>query len=248
MDKIILWLKNNNLHINISKTKYVQFGCKNTKKLDLNVHYENQKVAETDSITFLGLVIDEKCTWKKHIEKICSKINRFVYPLWRLPKIANQATALKAYHGYVASNLRYGIIMWGNSASLNKVFVTQKRCIRAICDVPPETSCKPLFKQLRLLTVPSLYIYETAIFVRTHMYLFEKKKDKINFMSRYPDKIWMPLCRTKLRSTNSYIMCIKIYNSIPEALKKLNLNIFKRQLHEWLTNKCFYSVKDLFVK
>jgi hypothetical protein len=30
---------------------------------------------------------------------------------------------------------------------------------------PPRFSCKPLFKKLKILTVPSLYILETILFV-----------------------------------------------------------------------------------
>lgn len=247
MDKVVTWLKYNNLQINKAKSKYIQFGNKGWGKLNLNVQCEKEKLAETNSITFLGLLLDDKCTWNSHVNKVCSKINRFIYPLWRIPKISNRATALKAYHGYVVSNLRYGIIVWGNSVTINKAFIAQKRCVRAICGLRPETSCKPFFKELKLLTVPSLYLYEVSVFVKSHMYQFQKKEYYKNSVSRRPDKLWLPPCRTRQRQNNSYHMCIRIYNKLPEDMKKLNLNQFRKSLRDWLINKCYYSVKEFLL-
>lgn len=164
--------------------------------------------------------------------------------MWRIPKITNKATALKAYHGYVASNLRYGILLWGNSVSINKAFVAQKRCIRAICNVSTETSCKPLFNELQLLTLPSIYIQEVSLFVKSHMHLFKKKKDQVNFNFRYPNRLILPLSRTVARSKNMYHMCIKIYNNLPNDLKNLTLSRFKGQLQKWLIKNCFCSVQE----
>lgn len=244
IDKIVTWLRDNNLEINVLKTKYIQFGNRGTKKLDLNVRYKNEPITETDSIKFLGIQLDRWFTWKEHIENLCSKISRFVYPLWRLPKICNLTTALKAYHGYVASNLRYGILLWGNSVHTSSIFIAQKRCIRALYGVSPHTSCKPLFKDLKLLTLTSIYIFEVCVFVRTHMHLFEKKGEKCKFATRYPDRLCLPPSRTAMRSRNAYHMCVTIYNKIPNKFKNLTLNKFKKQLHEWLVEKCFYTLKE----
>ncbi|XP_072933417.1 uncharacterized protein [Epargyreus clarus] len=244
IDKIVVWLNDNNLQINVAKTKYIQFGNRGSNKLNLNIKYKSETIAETDSIKFLGIHLDRCCTWKEHIDKLCSKISRFVYPLWRLPKISSLPTALKAYHGYVASNLRYGILLWGNSVDHNKAFIAQKRCIRALCGVSPETSCKPLFKDLKILTLASMYIYEVCIFVKTHMQLFDKKKDNCNFLTRHPEKLYLPISRTAMRSRNAYHMCVKIYNRLPDDLKRLQLLKFKKHVHHWLSEKCFYSIKE----
>lgn len=64
---------------------------------------------------------------------MCCKIEGFTCVLKRLIKIVSENDATLAYHGYASSMLRYGLILWGNSVDVTKVFRAQKSCIRAIC-------------------------------------------------------------------------------------------------------------------
>lgn len=43
-------------------------------------------------------------------------------------------------------------------------------------------------------------------------------------------------------------MIIKIYNNIPDKIKKdhTTYNKFKKALSEWLLEKCFYTVQEYF--
>lgn len=244
INNISEWLKANNLKINVNKTKYIRFYNRKPKNNKLTLLINNESIMECDETEFLGIVIDSQCSWKKHINKVCTKINRFVYALWRLKTQINQKAALTAYHGYVASNLKFGLLIWGNSTDLNKAFISQKQCIRAICDVPPLTSCKQLFPKLNLLTLPSLYILECCTFVKNHPYLFIQADDHSNRSVRHRGKLILPKMRTHQYNKNCYPSCIIIYNKLPHSLTELNINIFKRKLFNWLKIKCFYSVKE----
>lgn len=157
--KVIKWLEANNLNVNLNKTNVMQF-CNRKEGTELNVIYNDQTIQETDVVTFLGIIMDKHCSWKPQIEKKCKSLNSFVYPLRRLSTRVNKETALLAYHGYVASLLRYGVVLWGNCCEIKRLFISQKKCIKAICKKPTRTSCKDLFYELKLLTLPSLYILE----------------------------------------------------------------------------------------
>lgn len=211
---------------------------------DLNITANNEKIEQTKSTTFLGIVLDEHCTWYPHIDKICSKLHSFVYAIYKLLKISNQHTALMAYHGYVVSVLRYGLILWGNSRQVNRAFIAQKRCVRALFNAAPTDSCKPLFKKLNLLSLPSLYIYEMACFAKKNEKMFLKNGDIYSFRTRYPNKYVLPSCRTDFYYRSCYPMVIKIYNKLPEDLKLLPFSLFKKYLHEWLVQNCFYCIND----
>lgn len=67
----------------------LQFQNKGWKKYELNLMYKDQVLSEANEISFLGITLDHQCNWKAHVDKICSKINRFAYALWRLTKISN---------------------------------------------------------------------------------------------------------------------------------------------------------------
>lgn len=44
----------------------------------------------------------------------------------------------------------------------------KKRAIKLKILKPPITSCEPFFKQIKILTVPLLYIYETIVLVKSY--------------------------------------------------------------------------------
>lgn len=246
---IINWLTTNNLNVNVNKTKYIQFhNQRNNKISDLPIHHNGQIIDESNEVTFLGITLDKNCKWKSHVQKVCQKVNRFSYALWRLVNITDQKTALLAYHGYVASILRYGIVVWGSSVDINRAFIAQKQCIRSICKLSPRTSCNPYFKKLGLLTLPCIYIFDTCCFVKLHSCLFKKSCEVVaNYRGRYPNKLTLPTMRTTLQSSSCYPMAIRIYNKLPKELTTLPINLFKTRLFRLLVDKCYYNVKDFLV-
>jgi exonuclease III len=243
------WLEHNNLKINTNKTKYIQFHNKNGKPQQLSVHHNNDPIAMTASGNFLGIVIDSELTWRNHVDMVCQKINRFVFALYRLSKLASLKTALTAYHGYVGSVLRYGLILWGNSTHINRVFILQKKCIRSICDVGQMESCRPLFKKLKILTLPSLYIFEILTFTKKNTNLFTKQRDNCNRggIKRYPWRLSVPQAGTSSISRNCHSMCVRLFNLLPNHIQKLQINVFKRIILCVLIDNCFYDINE-FIK
>lgn len=242
--KIINWLTYNNLCANVTKTKYIQFYNKNATPPCLSVTYNNEQIVEVNKAKFLGIDLDSNLTWKEHVDVVCERINRFTYALYRLTTICNQKTALMAYHGYVCSALRYGLVLWGNSVDLNRAFLIQKKCLRSMCGAGPLDSCRPLFKKLKLLTLPSMYIFEICLFVKNNMELFKKKADICNFNTRYPNRLVTMPSTTTCFSRNSYNMAVKLFNKLPDALKDLPMKKFKVSLKKYLCVQCFYSTEE----
>lgn len=240
------WLDKNNLYLNATKTKYIQFRNRKMEKYALTATYKNILIEETSTISFLGVILDEHCTWVPHVQNVCTKISRFIYVLYRIRKIADKNIALLAYYGYVESVLRYGLVIWGNSTEISKLFIIQKRCIRAIEGAAPLDSCKPLFKNLNILTLSCLYIYECACFVKKFYWEFKTAREVYNFSRRYSNKLFLPPCKTALFNKNCSQMIVKIYNKLPESYKSLPLTKFKKAVYNYLSEKCFYSIKDYF--
>jgi len=63
------------------------------------------------------------------------------------------------YFAYFHSIMSYGIIFWGNSAASVKAFRMQKRIIRIMTGSRNRLSCRPLFKRMGILPLPSMYIF-----------------------------------------------------------------------------------------
>lgn len=241
LKNIVGWLERNHLLINLDKTNIMTFknNYNQSTNNNLDIHYNN-KIIDTANITkFLGLYIDSHLTWKPQIDHICKKLSQFSYALYILSKVTGQSALLTVYHAFVASTLRYGIIFWGNSTDKNKALKAQKRCIRSICKLKPTDSCIPHFKRLKLLTLPSLYIYETALFVKTNWQLFKKMNSKREV------KLSAPLRSTAFYDKSILGMAPRLYNKLPKSIRDANqLHSYKALLRNFLVEKAYYSVQE----
>lgn len=237
------WLHNNNLQINLSKTNLINFN--NFKDTNIDINFNGQVINNATYVTFLGIIIDKTLNWKDQIQRICNKLNSFAYALYKLSIVACRGTALTTYFAYVESVLRYGIVLWGNSTDFKKAFIAQKACIRAICHIAPDISCRPFFQQLKVLPLPCLYIFEIGKFVVYNRDKFIKASDRSNRPLRNMERLILDtIPKTKRFQKNCFAMCIKIYNHIPNHIKHLPKKQFESSLREWLLKKSFYTVEE----
>lgn len=183
-----------------------------------------------------------------HVSDLCKRINKFVYAIYQIRNVTDRRTAILSYQAYIESIIRYAIVIWGNSTDKNKVFISQKKCIRAINGISPRNSCEPYFKNLALLPLPCLYIYEVCNFVTRHKNLFGKTYDLTNTrVRRNPHRLNLKENPKSSKFNKSTLaMCVKVYNQIPNDIKKYNLPLFKRHLFRWLNHHNFYSLEDFF--
>lgn len=255
IDLVITWLARNNLQVNISKTTFMQFQTRGSKTIPRHISYDGTKINESTNVRFLGFSMDKYLDWKTHVDGVCKKVNSFVYVLNRLRTTSAQHTVLLAYHGYVASVLRYGLILWGNSTDFQRAFLSQKRCIRAIVGIPPYESCKPYFKKLNILPLPSMYIFEICVFVKSNPNLFMKACDMYARDNTHPrsSRLGQRLVlefvpKTAVLNKNCPAMCVKIYNRLQKPIQDLPLPKFKKVLKELILNKMIYSINEWFLE
>ena len=76
-NKVVSWLNANKLIINLSKTNCMLFSNKRSDpqiKVKLN---DTDLVVQTET-SFLGIIIDNKLTWKSHVKHISNKISKSI--------------------------------------------------------------------------------------------------------------------------------------------------------------------------
>lgn len=244
LTSIISWLNENNLKINLDKTIVMHFSQRPQTGSVIKVLYNNTLLDEVDSTKFLGIMIDTKLNWKAHIEYLSKRLSSSAYALYKLAPELNPDALLTAYHGIVASVLRYGIIFWGNSTDKDIAFKAQKRCIRAMFNLKSTDSCMPFFKKYKILTLPSLYILETVAYVKTNPELFPRLADTVNRNRRDNSKLRLHSAKTTLMRKSIFCMAPIIYNNIPQAYRELNTNLLKKKMRNLLTDKCYYDIND----
>jgi len=74
--------------------------------------------------------------------------------------------------GKFHSTMSYGIIFWGNSPHSLGIFKMQKRFLWTLMGIGYRDSCRELFKEERILSRPSQYIFSLLLFVTRNLSLF----------------------------------------------------------------------------
>ncbi|CAG9823190.1 unnamed protein product [Phaedon cochleariae] len=72
VSRVVEWCENNSLVINKNKTNYLFF--KNHRKDTLHIDIYNSRINATNSVRFLGVMIDEDLRWTDQVRAIMSKL------------------------------------------------------------------------------------------------------------------------------------------------------------------------------
>ena len=68
-----IWIKVNNLSLDVSKTNYMIFGEKYTDSV-CNIKIDGVVVDRVHGTTFLGVLVDDELTLNNHITSVCKNI------------------------------------------------------------------------------------------------------------------------------------------------------------------------------
>ena len=149
-----------------------------------------------------------------------------------------------AYFALFHSKLLYGLEIWGNAASAYKLFLLQKKAVRIICNAKPRDSCKPMFFQLNILTLPAQYIYNCLVFIRKHSDNFDNHTSLHHYNTRKKEDLIVPFFNTKHSTYGPNYLGMKFCNKLSLDLRNQSLNTFKKTLYKYLSKECFYTYKE----
>jgi len=152
------------------------------------------------------------------------------------------------YFSYVHSVISYGIIFWGNSHFSTNIFKIQKRIIRTLTNTGRHDTCRPLFKQLQILPLPSQYIFSLLLFVNKNRDLFLSNSEIHKINTRYNQNLHLPSTNLTLVQRGVLYSGSKIYNCLPLSIKPHanNAKCFKVARKRYLIEQVFYSLDEYF--
>ena len=98
LKKVNNWMCLNKLSLNFNKTEFLLII---KKKLKFNFKNLNSSVDSTkkkQQVKYLGIIIDDSLSWKPHIKRMCSKISRGSFAIFKLRKLVNLNILKCAYY------------------------------------------------------------------------------------------------------------------------------------------------------
>ena len=128
-----------------------------------DIKINNVSIERKREARFLGVIVDEKLNWGKHISAIRYKICRYIGVMYKIKNRIPQRARLQIFHSFVQSHLNYCSTVWGHASAtlIDSLFSQQKKGIRAVIpgfinyrfkdgETPGHT--KPYFNEYKILS------------------------------------------------------------------------------------------------
>lgn len=247
------WFTNNNMLLSPEKTKYINFNLRNKYNFDSSIIYtcvdclckntvclsKCAIVSQTDSIKYLGMILDAELNWKSHINKLKKVINNTLRYFYFLRNICNEDVLKMLYFSLVNSRLEYGIFCWGGTYETNMkpIIIMQKKFIRIIKHKNKTEASFPLFVNLRILPINYMFVFK----VLKLFYILSGNLPQL-------DNVYKTKLRTKeqfLVPKPNFTFFTKVYCFLGPKLLNLtpkhiigskNVKSFANKLKTWLLN------------
>ena len=106
------WLQANKLSVNVSKTHCMVFSNSAQIANRDNRIYVNDVLIDTVHTTnFLGVIIDQKITWRYHIDKVCCKMSKGIGIIKKLRRVLSRKSLLNLYYTFIYPYLIHCIVI-----------------------------------------------------------------------------------------------------------------------------------------
>lgn len=227
--EISSWLKINKLSLNIKKTHYMLFSSKRNKPDNLCIKIDGSLIEEVEYTKFLGVYIDNKLNWKKHIAYISGKVSRGLGIMVKARKVLNADSLKTLYYSFIYPYFNYCNHVWGCTyeTNLKPLIILQKRCIRILSYAKYYEHTDPIYKKLNIMKFVDInkFVLSRFMFKWYHCEipnlfncLFRQVNEVHERFTRqsnqlYPKTIKTNLGRTKLSYRGPFIWN-KILNNI----------------------------------
>lgn len=245
LKKVVDWLNANKLSLNVNKTNYMIFRSK-TRGIDVvnELFINGVRIDKVEFSKFLGVTIDSKLSWEKHISYVKGKVARGLGILVKARKSLNASTLKTLYYSMIYPHFTYCIEVWGNASSayINSLFRLQKKTVRIIKSSAFRASTDPIFKELKLLKVSQIYIQNILMFVFKFLRgllpnifsdFFVRNNDVSDRQTRQKNLLYLPVCRTTLYQKTIKITGVREWNMKAHLLnRQCSQHTFKKHLKE----------------
>ena len=125
---------------------------------------DNIKIKQTETIKYLGGIIDTKLNWISHITFVKNKVAKGIGIIRRARPLLNKSALKNLYHTFIYPYLTYCVKVWGSAKSVH-LLLLQKKIIRLITFSERLAHTEPIFLQLNILPIDKLIQDRIGLFM-----------------------------------------------------------------------------------
>lgn len=235
------WLMFKKLKLNVSKTKAMVISNRRANYDSVRVKMDGVLLERVQEIKYLGVLIDDKLSFKNHIDYTIGKIAKKYGVLCRLREELTQWSKIFLYKALISPHFDFcpSIIYLANEQQMSRLQKLQNKVMRLILRVNRRTPVRDMLSALHWLSVRQRVTFLTLMLIHKIVkgyapdYLsgrIQRGRDIHSYSTRRANVARSaPLL---MASTQNSLFCkgIRMYNTLPENVRSAsNLNTFKRQ-------------------
>lgn len=239
------WFTANKLKLNGEKTNLMRYQPNGALK-EFTLDYNEWQLKAVEDCKFLGITIDYRLKWFRHIEQLCKKLSSSCFALRTIANQVSINTCKTVYFANFQSHVQYGILLWGASSKAEKIFIYQKKAVRIIGNLHYNASCRNLFRKLNILTVPCLYILNVLLFKWDNPQLFLTNSQVHDHATRGGGTFRSKKNRLQIADGDPINVGTYLFNNLPSILKMQNTSrvMFKKNIESFLISHTFYTINE----
>ena len=152
------WLIANRLSLNVSKSNFL-FHSNTTEENLEPIYLLGEKLKPKSNTKYLGIIIDDKLSWKTHIDYVVTKASQGFGAIRKIKYLLPKNCLTSVYSSLFQCHLDYGNLVWGSPS--NKQFSKLNKIVQR---------CHKFLKQNNtdkdeLLTLSNLYKLNVCKFI-----------------------------------------------------------------------------------
>lgn len=254
LNTLLSWCDKNKMQLSIPKCFVITFSLNHNQILQ-NYHLHGTTLERRASAADLGVIVDNKLSFRQHCASIVQKSNKLLGFICRVTKqFKNYQSVIILYKALVLSRLEYACIVWSPiyKVHIDLIESIQKRFLRILCArfglrwklFSYKERCD-YFKidtiETRRRLYDAVFIYKVMNGLVSTNALAEIKLNAPRRPSRYPRPFHVPTRRTNVSANSTIARACQAYNklcqneNVPD-IYHVSLLIFKRKILEILNS------------
>lgn len=237
------WTASNGLTVNKNKTQYMLFKQKNKPCITLDVLLGGTVLDRVESAKYLGVIIDDKLSWNKHIEFVKQKTTPIIGALRRC-KNFNPMIKRMISDAYIISRITYAMNAWSQAAksllnTIGRLVTKTSKAELGLAWDTPTCVVYSLSKRMRveqMITYAKImYIYKARNKLLKCNHVFTYRAEVHNYTTRHRHNMGTTRPRTNRRRNGLIYTATELYNKLPSELRSINsMHLFKTRLKKWI--------------
>ena len=243
------WCSSNHMVLNPSKSKSMVITTRQKHQLSplsINLSIDGNNIEQVRQHNLLGLIIDDKLSWKDHIENLCKFVSKNTFLLSKLQSIITFEARKLYFNAHIKPHIDYASVIWDGCSDVifKKLNSIHRRSAKLVLQEPLLTTEEKM-KSLEMLPLTDHLKYNKAIFMykilnhEAPKYLRDLFKLSNFTYASSRQNLAYPCAqpRVNIYTTSLSYSGVDIWNTLPPHVKSAcNLKKFKQNVHRHLLN------------